>query len=370
MRARLRVLSMPFRTDTNRYFQLFVDALESEGIQVLGVRGIGAPLLRFDVLHIHFPAFFYHRRSVIAAVFWSAIFIASLVFLRLLGKRIVYSVHDVDPHLSPYYRAWIVRPYIAAFHRLCHAFVFLSRTSQADFYSRFPDQRHKLCSLIGHPPYPATLMTPEQKLKARAALHSAQDSFLVGFLGEIKPYKGLEVISSLPTSLSNGKNVIVVAAGKVEAAFQDTAQRILSEFPSDRLVRIDQRLSDPEMDELIQCLDVILLSYSSISNSGFALLALSNRAQILASDLPLFRELQEDVGRPWIYCYDAASAQLAASLSNQLESLSQEPVSEHDQQRLTKYLDDVSFASSAHEFRKLYERTLLPFARSPKQNVT
>jgi glycosyltransferase involved in cell wall biosynthesis len=355
---------MPFRSHPNRYFQLFADALERGGIEVLGLRSRKAILLRFDILHVHFPAFFCHRRSVLASLFWTAIFIATLFFLRLSGKRIVYSVHNIDPHPSPYHREWIVRPYITAFHNLCDSFVFLSRTSQDEFHSRFPDQRHKLCSFIAHPPYPTVLMDPARRRKAREALYPSDDCILVGILGAIKPYKGLRTISELPEILSNGKQVRVVVAGEVEAAFQTMAQRILNEFPTERLIRIDRPLSDTELDELIQCLDVVLLPYSAISNSGFALLALSNRARILASDLALFRELQESVGLPWVYCYDLEPAHLARSLADALDRFSLETVSHEDQQRLSCYLDSVSFCSTGHEFRDLYDRTRRRNSRS------
>jgi glycosyltransferase involved in cell wall biosynthesis len=357
----VKVLSIPCKSADNAYFDMFAKALADDGIEVVCVRSFAAFRLRFDVLHIHFPDFFYHRRNVAAAVAWSALFLAVLLFIRVLGKRVVYSVHDVNPVLSTYHRAWLAGPYIRMFHQLCDAFVFLSRTSQEEFYSRFPGNTEKTCSLITHPPYPVVLMDPAERTNARKALKGGDNAFLVGVLGVIKPYKGLETIAALPTHLPNGQNLLLVVAGPIERAFQTNAQRLLDSFTG-RLLRIDERLSDTALDELIQCMDVVLLPYRSISNSGFALLALSNRARIVASDLPLFRELQADVGEPWIYCHAATPGDLAQSVSHQIFRVAAEPVTEADEAKLTRYLQDISFAATAHTFRKLYER-VVPAAR-------
>jgi glycosyltransferase involved in cell wall biosynthesis len=353
----MRVLSIHSRSDENAYFRMFADALETNGVIVHGIRSREALLMRFDILHVHFPDFFYHRRNVIASVAWSFLFIATLLVIRLLGKRVVYSVHDVNPSQSPYYRKWLAQPYMTTFVKLCDAYVFLSVTSQVDFYARHPKQIEKLCSLIAHPPYPVALIDAAERNRQREVLTGGADAFIVGVLGAIKPYKGLDAIKALPTKLPNGKDVLVVVAGKVERAYTSEAERILDDF-SGRLCRIDQRLSDTELNRLIQCMDVILLPYRAISNSGFALLALSNRSRILASDLPLFCELQNDIQEPWVYCYKNSTSPESDSVARELWRLANRQVTQSDQQSLTLYLDSVRFTATGHEFHALYERVL------------
>ena len=79
-------------------------------------------------------------------------------------------------------------------------------------------------------------------------------------------------------------------------------------------MRLPEYLSNERMAELMQAVDVVLLPYTWGWNSGAVAFAVSCHARLLCSDLPMFRELAEQLGPPWVYVYDHTAADPAAEL--------------------------------------------------------
>jgi len=355
----MTILSMPGKGHANRYFTLFCESLEEAGMRVLNIRDRDARRFKFDVLHIHFPTHFLTETKALPAIVWSLVLSAFFVVTKFLGKPIVYTVHNVIPFHSK--RAWLLRPYLALVHRLCDALVFLNASSQAEFYERFPAQRSKRFVRIAHGPYPATELPPDVRREKRRAVAGDEESFIVGFLGAIKSYKNIGAIALLPRSLADGRPVKLLVTGRIEAAYKSEAEAILAAVPAEMLVRIDRFVSDEELDELIQICDVCFLPYAKGWNSGAAILALGNRGRIVASNLPVFEELAETLGAPWVYCFDARAdhydrnpARIAQSLPAVLEAAAADPVDDAARARLSHFLDENSFAAGTRRLEALY----------------
>jgi glycosyltransferase involved in cell wall biosynthesis len=351
----MTILSMPGKGHANRYFTFFCDSLEEAGMRVLNIRDRDARRFKFDVLHLHFPTHFLTETKVLPAIVWSLVLSAFFVFTKLLGKPIVYTVHNVIPFHAK--RGWLLVPYLALVHHLSDAFVFLNGSSQTEFYERFPAQRSKRFVRIAHGPYPVNELSADARREKRRAVAGDEESFLVGFLGTIKSYKNAAAIASVPRTLGDGRPVKIVVAGRIEASYKREAEAILADVPADLLVRIDRFVSDEELDELIQITDAFFLPYTKGWNSGAVLLALSNRARIVASNLPVFEELAQSLGAPWVYCFDRDAARIAESLPAVLEAVAADPVDDAARARLSRFLDENSFAAGTRRLEALYSET-------------
>ncbi len=347
-----RVLSLPGRNHANHYFSLFCDALESMGIRIVNIRDTDAWTFRFDICHIHFPTHFVTETGTLGAIFWSGFFSGLFLATKLLGKHIVYTVHNVVPFNV--HREWLLWPYLRLVHVLCDGYVFLNLSSQAEFYARFPAERSKPCVVIPHGPYPVNALNEEDHYQKRREFTGEKDALLVGFLGNIKSYKNLGVLTSLPKTLGDGRLVRCVVAGRVEKRYREEAETILRQIPPGNLLRIDKPLSDEELNDLIRAVDVVMLSYSKGWNSGAAMLVLSNQGRILASDLPVFKELETTVGHPWVYTFASAKEAVSDSLVSVIEKIALDRIAPSDVEGLTRILDSRSFARGAEELRGFY----------------
>ena len=66
----------------------------------------------------------------------------------------------------------------------------------------------------------------------------------------------------------------------------------------------EERLDDRAFADAVRACNAVALPYHAIWNSGLALLILENRGRIVASDAPVFRELERELGSGWVRIVD------------------------------------------------------------------
>jgi beta-1,4-mannosyltransferase len=355
----LRILSLPGKDceeGSNPYTKLFSEALEKAGMFIVNIHTSQGKCFKFDVLHIHWPEFYVTERPVYIAMVLAPTILVYMLVTKLLRKKIIWTVHDVIPTRARHAR--LLQFYLLCVRVLVNAYVFMSPSSEAEFIKIFPRARKKTAWHVPHGPYPVSAISPQRRAELRERLSGGANCLLVGFLGDIKPYKNPEALAHLPQRDSIGREIRIVVAGAVDSSF-DTMGRIeasLSRIPPRQLIRIRERLSNERLVEIIRAVDVVFLPYLRGSNSGFGMLVLSCRQRLLCSDLPMFRELTNRLGPPWAYVFDHRAKELAAELEAALSRYQRDVVDADANSRLRAFLDDCSFDHGAQRLRQLYER--------------
>ena len=344
----IRLFSLPGRGHENRYFELMLNALEARGVKVVPTDMRHLLLLQFDVLHLNFPTHYVTQSGPIKAAAASALFAGVFRLARLFRHRIIYTVHDVVP-LSVR-NEWLLWRYYAFVRRCVDGYVFLSASSRVSFLEHFPDQAGKPWRLAPHGPYPVELLSASERAERHDAV-AGTNTLLVGFLGVIKPYKNVAALTHLPEQLADGRPVHLVVAGPAEAGHEAAIEAALAKRSPSRVTRLPARLSNRELDLLVQSVDVVLLPYQRGSNSGAALLVLSNKRRLIGSSLPIFRQLAEEVGAPWVL----VSEDTLEGWQTALEQVAAHAPDTADRSRLDHYLQTHSFAAGADAIVSLYE---------------
>ena len=347
-----RVLSIPGRRHENSYFELMATALEEHGVEIVEPTAWNLACFAYDALHLNFPTHYITENRAPRAVVYSVLLGWYFLMVRLLGRKIVYTVHDVVP-LRPRHE-FLLWPFLRLTHWLTDGFIFLSHSSRESFVRRFPYDTGKPWLFAPHGPYPASLLTPAERLAHRRAVLGDQEAFVVGFLGSIKPYKNIHALAALPERVAGARPVHLLVAGVAECGHEAAVQTVLAARPAGTVTRLDQRLNDEEFDRLIQIVDVVVLPYERGSNSGLAMLVLSNEARLIGSDLPIFQELAQGVGPPWVYCSGGKDA--VSDLAEVVHEVAAGKVAEGDRQRLRRYLQSVSYHETAGQIAALYAR--------------
>jgi glycosyltransferase involved in cell wall biosynthesis len=324
---------------------------------VVNIHTFKAKYFRFDVLHLHWPEFYVTEKPFYIAVVLAPTVLVYMIVTKLLGKKIVWTVHDLTPVKSRHAR--LLQLYLLCVRVLVDAYVFMRPSSETEFLTRFPWARKKTAWHVPHGPYPVPAASLQRRVELRERLSGRANCLLVGFVGNIRPYKNPEALAYLPHQDSIGQEIKIVAAGAVDPTY-DTREieASLSRIPLKRLIRIRERLSDQCLTEIIGAVDVVLLPYLRGSNSGLSMLVLSCGQRLLCSALPMFRDLANCLGPPWVYVFDHRAKDLSAELEAALSRFQHDVVDTDAKLRLRAFLDDCSFDHGAQQLRQLYERLM------------
>ena len=334
----MKILSIPGRYHENRYFSLMLEALEAAGAEVIDPRSVGAATFQYDVLCLSFPTHYATENGPLKAFFMSMLFGSYLLLAHGLRRKIVYIVHDVEPLNRQ--NEFILDRFLKLILFLTDGYVFISKSSRSAFTTTYPTEKDKPHVLIPHGPYPTTVLTTAERKALRRSLVGEEDVVLLGFLGNIKPYKNAAALRTLPASLPDGRRVRTVIAGPAESRYEYQIKELLDSLVPGSFIRLDQVLSDAELDALIQTVDVVLLPYLRGSNSGLALLVLANEGRFIGSSIPILQELETDVGAPWV-----TIANLADGLSTSVAQVFSSPIRDSDREFLREYLKRIDFST-------------------------
>jgi beta-1,4-mannosyltransferase len=349
--CRLRVLSIPGpRHAQNSYFPLLWGALVDTGVEMISARSLTAVALKYDILHVHLPELLVEKRLASALLAGPA-FLAYVAAARIAGKKLVWTIHEVTPtrpHL-------LTRPFLWCMRRLTSAYVFMNRISEVEFFKRYPNERRKTVTGIPHSSYPVTKKASARCRDLRLSLSLGLDCFAIGFLGEIRPYKNPAALQFLPVADPAGRSIQLLVAGGLHASCDvSEIEQIFRQIDCRRLMRIGERPSDENLTDMIQSVDLVFMPYLRGWNSGFAMLALGCSGRLLCSDLPMFRELREALGPPWVYIFDHKAPDLAQELANVVANIIRDQPDSCDHARLERFLQSNAFERAASRHADLY----------------
>lgn len=208
-----------------------------------------------------------------------------LLLYRLLGHRVVLTVHNVVPHgppPSPWTRACLKRTY-----GLAHALVVHTPRAAERLKAEFGVAESKLVYMEHglDNPVPAS---PEQRQAARHALQVPEGERLVLSFGAVLPYKGVDLL--LEAARLPGWQARVLIAGRCGDAThgQQLRQTMASHPQASHIEWMDRYLSEEEVTTVFRAADVLALPYRAIDQSGVLFMALRHGVPAVAFDVGSF----------------------------------------------------------------------------------
>lgn len=291
----MKVLASPARRnrDQNPFNFLLSEALSAEGCEVVELDRRNSLLGRFDIVHIHWPQR-EARGRLPRALGRSGLLLVRLTVQRLRGARIVWTVHNVHAHDQE--NTSIERALMRWVTKLVGGVIFLSASSREAAYAEMPELASKPFAVIPHGLYGQR--SERSRGDARAWLGLPPESRVLGFLGDIRPYKGLDVLLDAFAETPPGEVTLFVAGVFPDKSYGVAMEARVAELAAQghAIVFRRERLDDAALVDAIRACDAVALPYRAIWNSGLATLVLENGGRVLASDAPVFRELQDELG--------------------------------------------------------------------------
>jgi glycosyltransferase involved in cell wall biosynthesis len=271
------------RDTTNPYLVMLRDALVAEPtIEHVPFSWRGALTGRYDVLHVHWPD------TLLAARHWwtkagkRAALAALDVRLRRRRIAVVRTVHNVTAPSGPYLDRALVRS-----------------------LDRRTDVRIRISALTPEVDGVPSVLIPHGHYRdwfdgmPRAAAVRGR----LGYVGLIKPYKGVErLVDAFAAASALDPALTLRIAGKPT---DETVERRLR-AASERLSGLETTLEyvgEAAFVEVVTSSELVVLPYRFMHNSGAALAALSLERPVLVPDNDLTRALSSEVGSGWMHLF-------------------------------------------------------------------
>lgn len=356
----MRVLLAPDFSGSNPYQRELRSHLEDRGVSVrFGTTsgrslfdGVTAfPVLdsvwtggRPDVFHLHwFHAFVADERWPVSVLLGLQLLFELLV-LRLLGVRLVWTVHNLFDHERRMPRRLEVAFRHAVF-RLCdRVIVHCDRAARAvrRTYRLPPGVDHTLTT-IPHGHYVDSYPNDVGREEARSSLGFSDTETVFLFFGRIRAYKNVPGLVSAFGRLSDeSARLLVVGTPRTDAL----AARVAECSASDARVRTTfEFVPGDEIQTFMNAADAVVLPFDAVLSSGSAILAMSFDRPVIVpgegcvADL-VPDELVYDGDRP-----DGLEAGLERALSADLDDLGS---------RCGRRARDLDWAQVARQTHEVY----------------
>ena len=283
----------------NPYVRLLQDALCKLGISCSIADGLSPRLVRSwrgmaDVLHLHWLELLYASPSLARSVRLLAAVLGGLVLAKAEGCKVIYTVHNLDPHDQPFaVLDRIANRVLFALADAIHVHDQEAKLSVARAYGR-----RERTYVVPHGSYIGAYPNNCTRQEARRRLELADNAFVYLFLGQIRRYKGIEDLVAAFGQLADDACQLVIAGNVHDPAYGAALAQLV--HGQTGIHTWFQYVPDAEVQYFMNACDVCVLPYRSVTTSGAAILALSFGRPIIAPALGGFIELAAD-GRGILY---------------------------------------------------------------------
>src|SRR5574338_293171 len=259
------------------YTECLYEAAEALGAEVLeGIwssRWLAANVHRGDVVHLHWPSFFYYDPESRGRTLLGLVrFVGLLALVRLLGARIAWTAHNLYPHDGGR-REWTHRVARSALVSASEA-VFVHGAAAGELVARELGVAEGKLIRIPHGHWMDRYPRRMSRDEARRSLGIPGDAFVYGFVGLCKPYKGLASLVEAFAEQADG--AFLLLAGRFQSReYRELVSARIARLPARSVLFRPEVVPDEEIQRYLLATDALVLPYEEILTSGTAILGLS-----------------------------------------------------------------------------------------------
>ncbi len=281
-----------------------------------------------------------------------------IAFYRLLGKKLVYTAHNVntkarDGRSGPLNR-WSLR-YL--YNHVDQVFVHAEGMAK-ELTDQFGVDRGAITVL----PFPVNDVTPRSSLsqaEARQRIGLPTGGRVVLFFGNLAPYKGVEYALEAVRILAESDpdlRLLIVGRVKEDPAYLAKLERYLADELLSKRVLLRQRyVPEEEVGVYFRASDILVLPYRKIYQSGVIFLSYNQGLPVIATDVGALRESVVE-GETGYVCRPEDAEDLAEKLKIYFAS----PLYHQLENRRTRIIDHVnrvhSWEQVASQVVQVYRR--------------
>lgn len=215
-----------------------------------------------------------------------------LLYCKLLGKRLVFTAHNVNAAerdgVDSRWNRWSLR---TQYSLVDHIFVHTEQMKN-QLLSQFAVPGQKV-TVIPYGVYSRVPNTQMTKAEARERLGLASHHRTLLFFGRIVPYKGINyLVQAFESLATNNSNYRLLIAGEpmkeAEQHWRQSQQKIEESPTRNQVIQHIRHIEDGEIEVYFKAADVLVLPYTQIFQSGVLFMAYSFGLPVIAADVGSF----------------------------------------------------------------------------------
>lgn len=219
-----------------------------------------------------------------------------LSFLHMSGKKIIYTLHNKEPHNSR--DTYWSRKLMVKLCKTSDKIVGLCPDTKEVVAGLYPNAVSKLV-IIPHPNYIANYEN-ESKANLRDYFGFAKEDMVFLFMGFVSPYKNLELLIDIFNEMDNPRIKMLIAGKPCSREYEGQLENRINGNVN---IKTDFRyIPDDEMVRYYNTSDIVVLPYHKTSslNSGAAYLTFSLGKTVVCPDIGTINALKD---KSFVYTY-------------------------------------------------------------------
>ncbi len=288
-----KILILPDAGTENPFQFLIKKALEKSGFRVVSgeKRKIGSTCIavsrhRPDIIYYDWVHSFIIGKTLLRSLLKSSVFVVEIAGLRFRKIPVFHTIHNLRNHAGK----WLLLEKIVYtfFLRNCTHIRVYSEQMKSDATKKFGLSADKII-VAQDPPYHLYYPNQSSKETSRDFLNVNKDTFVFLFFGEIKPYKGLEIL--IDAFLQPGKqHCRLLIAGKSDnPRYLEQLVRRSRHQPD--IVWHHKFIPDEEVQYYFNAADTVVLPFTRIDHSGTVDLSMSFKKPVITLKTPAMHHL-------------------------------------------------------------------------------
>lgn len=247
----------------------------------------------YSIVHIHwlYELGFIFKNKFLNFLSQTFFFIYSILFftfLKVLGFKIVWTVHNVTTHEKQTLNDVAISRYLAALSSalIVHSPETISKLKHVGIEGKTHIIPHG--NYNGHYPNSLTREQAREKLQIGNKL-----TFL--YFGQIRRYKGVDTLINVFTKLNEDDMQLVIAGSCNDPELKQTIEKAVKENP-ESIYFFPNYIPNDQIQRYYNAADCVVLPFKHITTSGSVLLSFAFKKPLIFPDIGNMKEFPDTIG--------------------------------------------------------------------------
>lgn len=247
-----------------------------------------------DILHLHWHHPFLIADNKYLSIIKSVCFICQLLLLRLMGVKMVWTVHNITGHKR---KSESIELFFSKYlAKICDRLIVHCSSAKQEVIGKYYTSESSIV-VIQHGNYIGQYENTIKRSDARNKLCIKDEDIVFLYFGQIRQYKGISELLNAFKMLDSDTidNIKLLIVGK---SYDEkiTEQILNSHNDNKKIIPIIQFVHDKDIQLYMNAADIIVLPYKDILTSGTTILAMSFGKPIIAPMTGCIIDILDDKG--------------------------------------------------------------------------